>query len=146
MSYKNQIHSKVLSGTVISILGTVVYLFLALIFIKAPIVTIIVALLIDVLACFLFNYIQIFIDFLRPKLNWENEQAALKQNFNTFLEMLIVILLGVGIGIIGVLLYIKTGISIYVLGAGMVVFLFITTIVVAKLITLWGTKELYSLE
>ncbi len=94
----------------------------------------------------LFNYIQIFIDFLRPKLNWENEQAALKQNFNTFLEMLIVILLGAGIGIIGVLLYIKTGISIYVLGVGMVVFLFITTIVVAKLIALWGAKELYSLE
>ena len=50
------------------------------------------------------NYIGIYIDLRRPKLDWENETVAVKQNTNTLIYMLIDMAITMLIVALGVLL------------------------------------------
>ena len=50
------------------------------------------------------NYIGIYIDLKRPKLEWENETVAVKQNTNTLIYMLIDMAITMLIVALGVLL------------------------------------------
>ena len=47
----------------------------------------------------LINMIQIWVDLVSPKLEWESEQMAVKQNMNTLLEALITVVLGAVLGL-----------------------------------------------
>jgi len=54
-----------------------------------PIYLIFAALLMSLPCIFFINYAGIMIDLKFPKLNWDNEQKAVKQNMNGLLNMLI---------------------------------------------------------
>ena len=51
------------------------------------------------------NCLQLFIDLLRPKLSWENEQQAVKQNMTLMLGMFLCMAVGVGLGFLIFKLY-----------------------------------------
>lgn len=146
MSFENQIFSKVLSGIVITIFTATFYLLVAMLILRLPPFVLIVSTIISFFGGILFNYIQIVTDLIKPKLNWENEQAAIKQNFNTMIELVLTFVIGGGLCLLGIILYTIAGLSIYVIGISACIVLFLLTILMHKLITTLGAKRIKSLE
>lgn len=146
MSYENQIFAKILSGIVITVFTATIYLFVAMLILKVSIFVLIVSTIISFFGGIVFNYLQIVTDIVKPKLNWENEQAAIKQNFNTMIELVLTFLIGGGLCILGVMLYAVLGISIYIIGISACVVLLILTVVLHKMITYFGARRLSALE
>ena len=103
MSIKEQLHAKVLSGILLSILSML--LTMLCLYFLLPIIPLnwyLIIFLTSIITIILGNFIGIIIDILHPKLVWEQEASAVKQNFAGPVSMF----LGVGIGIgIGYLIY-----------------------------------------
>jgi ABC-2 type transport system permease protein len=97
MSYFKQIQAKVYSGLLISFLGIVFMLVPFGIILSIPPLFIFLAFIAALLSGILINYIGIIVDMIRPKLVWEQEAAAVKQNLNAAFTMIPAMGLGVGI-------------------------------------------------
>lgn len=94
MSYKEQIFAKLISAIVIN-MSSIVFLILIIIFaMKVPVVMAILIFVAALLANIISSGIGIIIDINRPKLNWDNEQKAVKQNMNAFISSIISLLMG----------------------------------------------------
>lgn len=93
---QTQINAKALSGTIISILSIVLFLIPIWIIIKLPVYIVLLFLISSSISSVLGNYLGILIDLLHPKLTWEQEAAAVKQNITG----MIALFGGVGIAII----------------------------------------------
>lgn len=94
-----QINAKALSGIIISELG---YLFMVLpiiIFLQFPIVIALLCIIIGSLAVVVGNYLGMLCDLIHPKLVWEQEASAVKQNMSSALSMLLS--MGICIALIG---------------------------------------------
>jgi ABC-2 type transport system permease protein len=98
VSYMDQIKAKILSGVVIGMIGMLMMIIAAgaLFRIQVPVL---VSMFVTGLAAILFSCSTgMLLDLLNPKLNWDNEQKAVKQNLNLIFNMLIcVIFAGVNI-------------------------------------------------
>lgn len=88
VSYKTQIMAKVLSGMSMSAVGTVSMLLAASFLIAMPPLLILLIILSSLLGITFSSFAGILIDLNFPKLVWDNEQKAVKQNFNVVLNML----------------------------------------------------------
>ena len=86
ISYKTQIMSKVLSGFIMGLVGMIMLVIVFVILAKPPILLIILIITIGLLANLFANLAGIFIDLSNPKLDWDNEQKAVKQNINSLLN------------------------------------------------------------
>lgn len=86
ISYKTQIMSKVFSGFIMGIVGMIMLVTVFVILAKPPILLIILIIAIGLLANLFANLAGIFIDLSNPKLDWDNEQKAVKQNINSLLN------------------------------------------------------------
>lgn len=87
VSYANQVFAKAICGIIISILSILPIWLFAIFYLKISIFTVLislVAMLLSVIAC---NLIGILVDCIHPKLVWEQEAAAVKQNMNGLLSM-----------------------------------------------------------
>ena len=149
MSYKDQLMAKVASGSVLSIAGTVIYIILieaVLIFLGMNFMILPLSIVLDVVLVSLLNYMQLFLDLKYPKLVWDNEGMAVKQNFHAGIACF----LGMGVGILfcagGVLLYLKAGISAYILVPVMLVILMAVTLLVRRALYAYGERRLAALE
>jgi ABC-2 type transport system permease protein len=98
MRYKDQIMAKVLSGIILSYSGIVLILVLIEAVAKLPLYMILLMLVISLFGVTFTAFTGIFIDLYSPKLNWDNEQKAVKQNFNTVINMFLGIILAVLLG------------------------------------------------
>ena len=103
MSYGKQIMAKALSGILITLVGLAVLIIMAIIIINPPLILIILTLVIGILGVIFSALTGIFIDLNFPKLHWENEQKAVKNNLNVIFNMLI----GIVVGGLSVFLVIK---------------------------------------
>lgn len=102
IDYNTQIIAKVLSSIIINLIG-VVTLMLAFIIIARPPVLLVLGIAISGFIGMLFcSFTGIFIDLNFPKLLWDNENRAVKQNMNVLLNMLVC----------GVIIAITTAVSI----------------------------------
>lgn len=88
VSYKTQIMAKVLSGMSMSAVGTVSMLLAASFLIAMPPLLILLIVISSLLGITFSSFAGILIDLNFPKLVWDNEQKAVKQNFNVVLNML----------------------------------------------------------
>lgn len=98
MSYKAQMDAKLLSGLVVSMIGMIVTLVFIIIFLGISIPIALLMLLAGTNAVILTRLSGFFIDAANPKLKWDNEVRAVKQNMNLLYNMLI----GMGAGGIAV--------------------------------------------
>lgn len=89
VSYKTQIMAKVLSGMSMGMVGTLSMLLTAAIFISVPVYLALIAVFISIFGIAFSALAGILIDLNFPKLIWDNEQKAVKQNFNVVLNMLV---------------------------------------------------------
>jgi ABC-2 type transport system permease protein len=89
ISYKTQIMAKVLSGVSMGVVGAFSMLLAVIIFVAVPAYLILMAIAVCIPGIFFSALGGILIDLGFPKLVWDNEQKAVKQNFNVVLNMLL---------------------------------------------------------
>ena len=88
MSYVKQIQAKILSGVVVSMVGILFMLVPAWIFFKIQFHLIFFAFIASILGMIFINYLGMIVDLIHPKLIWEQETAAVKNNLNSVFTML----------------------------------------------------------
>lgn len=150
VSYKDQIKGKLLAGEIVG-LGTVlpvpvILLVVAVVLFDVSPVVIPLGIFGAVVSFMICNYFQMLIDLFSPKLNWETEQGAVKQNFNTFISVM-GIMIGGGLFCFGlVMLFNKLNFTLYVFSAIVGAIL----LVVALLLRIWvykyGEKKISRIE
>lgn len=100
LSYKTQIMAKVFSGVFISYIGVFLVLIIGELVLRFNMVTLFIMLIISPVAVLFPNLFGILVDLLNPKLKWDSEQKAVKQNINSMIAMF------GGAAIIGVMVFI----------------------------------------
>ena len=88
MSYRDQLNAKAASGIILSLSGILFTIIFAGSYLKLPFYLIFILLFFAIMATLFINYISLLVDVLRPKLVWESEQAAVKQNMNFLFTMI----------------------------------------------------------
>lgn len=95
VSYEIQLISKVLSGFIVSFIGTIIMAIIVIVLFRPSAYLIVMMLILGVVGIGFSCMVGIFIDLNYPKLTWDNEQKAVKQNMNVMLHMLIGIIISV---------------------------------------------------
>ncbi len=104
VSYFKQINAKVIFASIIDIVGILLIGIVISIMLKIPVLYVISVFIPLVIIDLLLNYFNILLDLKKPKLKWSEESAAVKQNFNGFLSMLITAAVS---GILGICAYVS---------------------------------------
>ena len=91
VEYKTQIFVKTLVGIVFSILGIMVFFIPSCLIMQIPFLHVIAYIILSILAITFVAYMGIYIDSLQPKLVWDDELSVLRENYNMFFSMAIVI-------------------------------------------------------
>jgi len=140
--YKDQILAKVFSGVAVSMIGLLMVVIVAIAVLRVPPVIILVTVVAGLLGA-LFNAITgIMMDLANPKLNWDNEQRAVKQNFNLLYNML----LGSAFGGIALLAQIYFNLKFGVFSASVIVILLLLDAVLYRIILVKGVRMFEKLE
>lgn len=94
MKYKDQLMAKVLSAVVLGIAGMLMVSVLGIVLIKLPLDLVLLMIIVGAVGILFTSFIGIFIDLNFPKLQWDTEQKAVKQNLNVLISMIICIAFG----------------------------------------------------
>lgn len=89
VSYRHQITAKVLAGIVLSYIGVVILILIMIFLYKLPWYLGLLLLVIGILPTILTSFTGILLDLYNPKLDWDSEQKAVKQNMNVLYNILI---------------------------------------------------------
>lgn len=99
MSLGKQVRAKINCGILISLLSVLLLIIVGILFVSfIPIPLYLIAFCASIITIVLGNYIGILVDLIHPKLVWEQEAAAVKQNMSSMIAMFGGILLSIGIG------------------------------------------------
>ncbi|MBE6066050.1 putative ABC transporter permease subunit [Clostridium cochlearium] len=82
LDVKNMFMAKIVTAVIIEFVSISFILLIISLIIKVPLIVIISILIITIPAMFFSSLMGLIIDLYYPKLNWDNEQKAVKQNFN----------------------------------------------------------------
>lgn len=89
MEFKQQVHAKTNCGIIVSLISMLVTIIIAyVIFPYLPFYYYIVCFLASIITTLLGNYAGILVDMAHPKLVWEQEAAAVKQNMTAMIAMM----------------------------------------------------------
>ncbi|WP_312650856.1 putative ABC transporter permease subunit [Proteiniclasticum sp.] len=103
VSYATQLYAKILSSFYVEAMALVILYSLMIFLFQVNIGFVLLSLIIVALASLLVNQIGMLFDIFWPKLNWDTEQKAVKQNFNSVIHMF----LGFGLTALSVFLGFK---------------------------------------
>ncbi|UZQ49660.1 transporter [Clostridium kluyveri] len=142
MDYKNQLLSKALAAFIINFSGIMLIISLITIIIRPPLYIFIIIILLSVIGTIFSIFLGIIIDLNYPKLNWDNEQRAVKQNFNVLISMIL------GSLITGILIFstIQLHIPFHIILPLIIIIFSITDIVLYKIITTRGVALYKNIE
>lgn len=87
VSYMTQIYAKILSSFYVESMGMVILYLILIFLLKVSPMILALSFILVLMASLVVNQIGIFFDILWPKLNWDTEQKAVKQNFNSMFHM-----------------------------------------------------------
>lgn len=87
LKFKDQIWARIIPGMIFSSISIIITLVLVYALVGIPTVIIIPGIIVIVLAMLLTSFIGILFELKFPKLNWDNEQRAVKQNMNFVITM-----------------------------------------------------------
>jgi len=114
--YSTQLNAKAVSGLVILIPALLFVIVPLQVIFGAPILLFLGGVILAVPAMLFVNYLGLYIDVVRPKLTWDNEQAAVKQNLNSVIPMFGSWAVAGGIGALGWFVLTHTGPLVTFLG------------------------------
>jgi len=97
VSYTEQIMGKVMAGVLLGICALLSMLIAVGVILKLPLYLIVLITIIGLLGVFFTSFVGIFIDLNYPKLYWDNEQKAVKQNMNVIVSILISIVVAAAV-------------------------------------------------
>ncbi len=100
VSYRKQLTAKLLSSVILSYVGVIVLVLIMLLLYKLPLWIGLLLLVIGVLPAIFTSLTGVLLDLYNPKLDWDSEQKAVKQNLNVVFNVLISMVMGVIIGVI----------------------------------------------
>ncbi|MBO1266137.1 hypothetical protein J3A84_13955 [Proteiniclasticum sp. SCR006] len=133
--YSTQIYAKILSSFYVEALALVILYGIMVFLFQVDVMFILLSLVIVLLASLVVNQAGILMDTLWPKLNWDTEQKAVKQNFNSVIHMF----MGFGLTALSIFLGVKIA-PTYFTGF-MVVFLLLSILSVVFHFILMKTVE-----
>lgn len=146
--YEVQVRAKVHLGIVIGWLGTLLYVLIAgvmgIVLLGLNPLVVVFALVISALTVVMANYLQMLVDLSNPKLTWDNEQIAVKQNMNVMLGMVLVLGACLVLGAAAFLLY--AVLPLYAVAGVMCVLLAAADAALYKLVPMFGARKLAELE
>lgn len=142
MNYKKQLLSKVLAAFIINFSGIMLIILLITIIITPPLPLVAVVILLSVIGTVFSIFLGIFIDLNYPKLNWDNEQRAVKQNFNVIISMLV----GAFAGGIVIFFTIKFKIIFSITFPLIIIIFLIADIILHKIVTTKGVTLYKNIE
>lgn len=87
VDYRKQIMGKAMSGATMGFVGMLMVAPIAVIFLKIRAYVVVISILISILGILFSAFFGILLDIMMPKLNWDTEQKAVKQNFNGFISI-----------------------------------------------------------
>lgn len=87
ITFRDQIIGRIMPGIILSSISIVVTLGLVIIFYGLPLTIIVPGVVVIVLGMLMTSFIGIMLELRFPKLNWDNEQKAVKQNLNFVITM-----------------------------------------------------------
>jgi ABC-2 type transport system permease protein len=97
LRYRDQIMAKVLSGVILNFIGVAIAVSVAFALINPPVYALTLIAVAALQGSLLMAFSGIFIDLHFPKLDWDNEQKAVKQNFNLMINMFLGVLVGAAV-------------------------------------------------
>ena len=116
VSYFKQINVKVFFASVLDLLGVVIIATIPICLLKIPLYYAACVLIPLTIIIFIINYINILMDLKRPRIKWNEESVAVKQNLNTFISILLTMTISGVLGIIAFLFYVfKIRINVIIL-------------------------------
>lgn len=136
VSYWTQWNAKAFVGILFPAVGVLIFFLPACVVIQVPLVHILLFTLLSLMSISFVAYMGIYIDSIQPKLIWDDEMSALRENYNTFFSMAISIAFTIIICVGGFFLFCNTTISI-----GFVALLLIVILAIANLIVLVLTRK-----
>lgn len=95
VSIKNQVKGRVKAAVILYLIAGELFIFLFGVLLKINFLYIIYGLAIMPIGALPFSYVGLLIDMAKPKLYWDKESEAVKQNFNAMLGMLCAVILAV---------------------------------------------------
>ncbi len=130
VSYWTQWNAKVFVGIVFPALGVLIFFIPACILIKVPLIHILLYTLLSIMSITFVAYMGIYIDSIQPKLIWDDEMSALRENYNTFFSMAISICFTLVVCVGGFFLFCNTKISIAFTALVLIIILAIANIII----------------
>lgn len=111
---KKQLDVKLCFSLILDIVVIAIVETILMVVFKPPLIYLILINIPLLLVISILNYIGLLLDLLRPKLNWKDENEAVKQNFNLFISMIINIVICAMFVVLGIIL-LKGNINIYLI-------------------------------
>ena len=109
VSYKLQWHVKSLVGSLFAFIGVMVFFIPISIVLKLPFLHIIGYIILSVLSILFASYMGIYIDSIQPKLVWDDEMSVLRENYNMFFSMSLIIFFVIFVCVGGYLYFVNKG-------------------------------------
>src|SRR5665648_19649 len=94
VTYQTQIMAKVMTGVIMGVVGMLSISIVAVIVFKLALPLVVLLCVTSLLGILFANFVGIIIDLYNPKLHWDSEQKAVKNNLNLILSMVICIAFG----------------------------------------------------
>ncbi len=120
VDYKIQWNVKAAISIFWSVLGIVPFMIAIMIYVKVPVFHQAVIILISLAAIWFVTYLGMLLDSINPKLLWEDALSALRENYNTFFEMAICLVVCAILGVIFYLLSVKVSLGSVI--SGLIIF------------------------
>lgn len=150
MSIRDQLRAKILNGFLICLAATLPYTIictvLGLVLLNANFLVIILCPVITVLTLLMINYAALWADLTNPKLIWESEQAAVKQNFTATILLFAVWIVGFAIAGGAFALYIILGLPSILIALFFCIVLGILLFVIRNGVYSYGAKRIDELD
>lgn len=134
--YFTQWNVKAFVGILFPAIGILIYFLPVCILLQMPIVHIVLFTLLSLMSITFVSHMGIYIDSIQPKLIWDDEMSALRENYNTFFSMAISIAFTVVVCVGGFFLFCNTDISI-----GLTALILVLILAAANLIVLFLTAK-----
>lgn len=146
VSYWTQWKVKSAVSIVVSALAVLIYFIPACILIQVPVVHIILFTVLSLMSITFVTYMGIYIDSIQPKLIWDDELSALRENYNTFFSMAISIAFTVVVCLGGFFLFCNTKISIATTAMILILILAVANLIVLLLTNKSGIRNIQEQE
>lgn len=142
VDYKTVINAKVISGIFMGFAGIAAGIAVVWVLFYLPVHMILTALIISLPCSVFINYLAILLDLKFPKLNWDDEQKAVKQNMNGVLIMFI----SMALGFLNFLLPLLMDLSFKETLLSIIIFYLIADILIYKAVTRYGIKCFHNIQ